>query len=305
MLVGNLAFNSTNPLRPTGERRPVSVEGNGGFALPLPGCEGDSDILSPKQRIEISVGGLAEDAGLDLWIADEIGTRVARLSTTADKKGLRGMRYSPDCSRTYALHGRTLYNLRSPLAFTLRSRVVAAGKTNPWTASQPFLDGIRPSAIADIDGDGIIDELDNCADAFNPTQADEDRNGQGDACEGACDGTACPLRVTIDAKPGNERNLLRLRSNGSFKVAVLSREDFNANDLDLHSILVAGAPLLEGRKGLPTKVSDVDRDGRDDLVLSISVPAMNLDEETTALVLVAHTKDGRDVYGTDAVTVAP
>jgi len=35
----------------------------------------------------------------------------------------------------------------------------------------------------DADGDGVLDEVDNCPEAFNPDQLDSDGNGIGDACE--------------------------------------------------------------------------------------------------------------------------
>jgi LAS superfamily LD-carboxypeptidase LdcB len=35
----------------------------------------------------------------------------------------------------------------------------------------------------DVDGDGVLDEVDNCPDVFNPDQLDSDANGIGDACE--------------------------------------------------------------------------------------------------------------------------
>ena len=37
----------------------------------------------------------------------------------------------------------------------------------------------------DADGDGVLDEVDNCPDLFNPDQLDSDANGIGDACEPA------------------------------------------------------------------------------------------------------------------------
>ena len=36
---------------------------------------------------------------------------------------------------------------------------------------------------SDIDGDGIIDSLDNCPNVSNANQRDFDSNGEGDACE--------------------------------------------------------------------------------------------------------------------------
>jgi hypothetical protein len=35
----------------------------------------------------------------------------------------------------------------------------------------------------DLDEDGILDALDNCAGYFNPEQSDQNHNGIGDACE--------------------------------------------------------------------------------------------------------------------------
>jgi hypothetical protein len=43
--------------------------------------------------------------------------------------------------------------------------------------------GIPDECELDSDGDGIIDDCDNCPDVFNPDQADSDNNGIGDACD--------------------------------------------------------------------------------------------------------------------------
>ncbi len=39
------------------------------------------------------------------------------------------------------------------------------------------------SSPTDIDGDGIVDEYDNCPEDFNPEQRDADGDGQGDVCD--------------------------------------------------------------------------------------------------------------------------
>lgn len=41
--------------------------------------------------------------------------------------------------------------------------------------------------VSDYDGDGLVDDADNCPGAINPTQADADGDGFGDACD-ECDG---------------------------------------------------------------------------------------------------------------------
>ena len=51
------------------------------------------------------------------------------------------------------------------------------------------------SATPDADGDGVPDDLDNCASVANRDQADSDGDGRGDACNGSV--TACAAATTV------------------------------------------------------------------------------------------------------------
>ncbi|MDO5655192.1 MAG: T9SS type A sorting domain-containing protein [Flavobacteriaceae bacterium] len=50
-----------------------------------------------------------------------------------------------------------------------------------------------PIGVADADGDGVADDVDNCPDTYNPDQADWDGDGIGDACD-TCE---APTGVTV------------------------------------------------------------------------------------------------------------
>jgi streptogramin lyase len=50
------------------------------------------------------------------------------------------------------------------------------------------LDQIPSPAALDSDGDGILEDVDNCPETFNPDQLDSDGDGDGDVCDGDDDG---------------------------------------------------------------------------------------------------------------------
>ena len=79
--------------------------------------------------------------------------------------------------------------LHSALIGTLLAVLItglAMTATEAGTVSQiyPLIEDEDDVLICDdLDEDGILDALDNCAGYFNPEQSDQDHNGIGDACE--------------------------------------------------------------------------------------------------------------------------
>jgi hypothetical protein len=58
-----------------------------------------------------------------------------------------------------------------------------SGNKNPGRATATYI-GALGTGLADSDGDGVEDTLDNCPAVFNPLQTDTNFDGTGDACEG-------------------------------------------------------------------------------------------------------------------------
>ena len=72
---------------------------------------------------------------------------------------------------------------------------------------------ITVTEASDVDGDGIIDSLDNCPTTANPLQRDFDSNGEGDLCEDS-DGDGvldwkdnCPIIPNADQKDDNNNDV--------------------------------------------------------------------------------------------------
>ena len=104
----------------------------------------------------------------------------------------------------------------------------------------------------------------------------------------------------------SSRSNVSLRSNGNMQVTLLDREavTFSLSMIDLNTIKLGSTPLARRQNGTPFAVwSDVDGDGKQDLVLHFSVPALNLTAATTQLTLRGTITDGRTMRGTTLVRV--
>lgn len=129
------------------------------------------------------------------------------------------------------------------------------------------------------------------------------------------DGMTCPTPtpVTIDIKPGNAQNRVKLSSNGVLAVAVLSTPSFDATQFNpemahLNDANTPMAAACSGASALRWSLEDENGDGLPDLVFFFSIPTLNFTLSTTAATLMAHgTSAGvlTHIMGTDSVQVVP
>lgn len=129
------------------------------------------------------------------------------------------------------------------------------------------------------------------------------------------DGMTCPdhKTVTIDIKPGNAQNRIKLSSKGVIAVAVLATPDFNASQFtpEMAHLSDTSAAMIEGCSGASAprwSLDDENGDGLLDLVFFFNIQDLNFTVNTNSATLMAHGNyDSTTLHitGADSVTVVP
>lgn len=120
-----------------------------------------------------------------------------------------------------------------------------------------------------------------------------------------------PIQVNIDVKPADSVNKINLSARGLLPVAVLSTDIFDASRFspEMAHLSDAGTAMgCEGAEAVRWAYSDVNGDGRVDLVFFFRVQDLNVTSSSTAVTLMAHgTYDSTTLHitGTDSVVVKP
>jgi len=110
------------------------------------------------------------------------------------------------------------------------------------------------------------------------------------------------LEVTIDVRPGSDRNPIQLRGRGVIPVAILGTDGFDVADVDQASVRLGPAGAIPAHR-LPHRLEDVDGDGDADLVLHFRTEAAGIACEDTTVGLTGLTFDGREFIGSDGIDV--
>ena len=107
------------------------------------------------------------------------------------------------------------------------------------------------------------------------------------------------IRITIDIKRGNDSNRLNPHNHGVIPVSILTMGAFDATTVDL-------ATIRFGRAGTEAAVvhatfEDVNRDGRNDLVLHFRTQETGIQCGDTLASLTGRTVSGQPIQGSDAI----
>jgi hypothetical protein len=164
---------------------------------------------------------------------------------------------------------------------------------------------LRPGSPA-VDAGSAVDAPDADLDG-NPRPVDGNGDGTATVDIGAYELQAAGARrVTIDVRPGNDRNRISLRSKDSVAIAILSEPGFDA------TTRVDKASLTFGRTGDEPSLVRCNRNGRDengdgllDQVCHFAIQRMGFRLGDTVGILRGRTVDGTPIEGRDAVLVVP
>ncbi len=105
--------------------------------------------------------------------------------------------------------------------------------------------------------------------------------------------------VPVDVKPGSVANPIKVTSNGTTPVAILTSDALDASTIDPTTVTVAGALAAQAA------LEDVNGDGLLDLVVHVETGAMSLPPGTTYVEVDGAIVGGGRFVGWDRVTLLP
>ncbi len=114
------------------------------------------------------------------------------------------------------------------------------------------------------------------------------------------------LEVILDIRPGNESSPINLKSKGVLPVTILGSEELDVSQIDLSSLLLAGAsPQERGNSGQVASIVDQNGDSVLDLNLKFDLEEMDIAADASELFLTGLLLDGTAIEGADAIRMVP
>ena len=112
--------------------------------------------------------------------------------------------------------------------------------------------------------------------------------------------------VAIDIKPGSFPNSINLNSKGTTPTAILGSDTFDVYQINLNSIILAGAPIKSKKNGqLMTSYEDINVDGFTDVVIHVITEALQLTPSDVKAELNGFLLNGREIKSSDSVRIVP
>ena len=105
------------------------------------------------------------------------------------------------------------------------------------------------------------------------------------------------MEVAIEIKPRKDPNIINLRSRGFVSLAVLTKNDLDALQLDPDVARFGPGNAMTARY----QVKDVDHDGDEDLLLYFKIQQTGIACQDTQATLTGELYDGTSITGTDSI----
>ena len=153
---------------------------------------------------------------------------------------------------------------------------------------------IKPDGAIALFGTGF----DNAHDiAFGPDSALYVADRGADAIYRITPNGVQTLTISIDIKPGSNKNPVNPKSKGKLKVAIITTDEFDASTVDADSVLFGPGEA----KPVWYRLDDVDHDGDLDLALKFNIKETGIACGDTEATLIGETFDGVQITGTDFI----
>ncbi len=112
------------------------------------------------------------------------------------------------------------------------------------------------------------------------------------------------IEVEIDIKPGSFPNSINLGSDGKVPVAIISKSDFDATQVNPISVTLAGASVKLKGKGTPmASFEDINNDNLMDVIVHVDTSTLQLSSSDIEAILEGETYDGKRFRGKDSVRI--
>jgi len=182
--------------------------------------------------------------------------------------------------------------------YVLSATFTDPGVGDTFTATVNYDNGSSPSS-ATVSGNTVTNSHRYL---YTTTRAAElcVRDDDGDRTCASFTVNVLPAPVNIDIKPYYNPNSINLESTDPLQVAILGSATLSASNVDPSSVTLAGAPYWSA---YGYWYSDVNADGRSDLIVSVPITSMVVTSTATSATLYAATFDGVRLTGTDSIAI--